>query len=107
MIGRTLVLVGSLLILLAAVGVVRFDDVYARLHALAKASTIGMLAVLAGAAVTLTHINDITSVVLAAVLQVVTSPVAANAVSTATYLSEGWQRREPDPSAVLAPDRED
>ena len=90
MIGRLLALFGSLLILLAAVGVVRFDDVYARLHAMAKASTIGMLLVLAGAAVSLHHADDVMSAVLAAILQLITSPVAANAISTATYHSEGW-----------------
>jgi multicomponent Na+:H+ antiporter subunit G len=91
MIGRALVLVGSLLILLAAVGVVRFDDVFTRLHALAKATTIGMLVVLTGAAVSLHHGGDVASAALAAILQVITSPVAANAVSTATYSVEGWR----------------
>ncbi|MFT3853811.1 MAG: monovalent cation/H(+) antiporter subunit G [Ilumatobacteraceae bacterium] len=101
MIGRLLALIGSLLILLAAVGVVRFDDVYARLHTLAKASTIGMLLVLAGAAVSLHHTDDVLSAVLVAILQLITSPVAANAISTATYHSEGWQagdRRDPSPT---------
>lgn len=89
MIGRLLVLGGSLLILLAAVGMVRFDDVFARLHALAKASTVGIIVVLIGAAATLDHANDITSAALAAVLQLLTSPVAANMISIATYRSEG------------------
>ena len=37
--------------------------------------------------------NDVTSLVLAAVLQVITSPVAANMVSRATYQTEGGGRR--------------
>ena len=41
MIGELLALVGATLVLLAAVGVVRFSEVLARLHALAKASTSG------------------------------------------------------------------
>jgi multicomponent Na+:H+ antiporter subunit G len=89
MVGRMFVLVGSLLILLAAVGMVRFDDVFARLHALANASTAGLLVVLAGAAVTLHHANDITSAALAGILQLLTSPVAANMISIATYRTEG------------------
>ena len=65
MIGEFLALVGAVLILVSATGVVRFTDVFARLHALAKASTLGLLLLLAGAAVNLHHIYDITSVVLA------------------------------------------
>ena len=88
MIGELLALLGSLLILLAAIGVVRFRDVLARLHALAKASTLGILLVLFGAAVNLHDLNDITSVVLAAVLHLLASPPASNMLSRATYLAE-------------------
>jgi multicomponent Na+:H+ antiporter subunit G len=96
MTGRLLALFGSLLILVAAVGVVRFDDVYARLHASAKASTIGIVLVLVGAAVSFNHADDITSAVLAAILQLITSPISANAVSTATFHSEGWPAGTPN-----------
>lgn len=87
MIGEALALAGSVLVLIAAIGVVRFDDVLARMHALAKASTLGVLLLLAGAAVGLRHANDITSVVLAALAQVLTSPPASNMLSRAAYLA--------------------
>lgn len=93
MIGELLALAGSLLVLLAAVGVVRFGDPLARMHALAKASTLGIMLLLAGAAVNLTRVNDVTSVVLAGVLHLLTSPPASNMVSRATYLSGGMVRR--------------
>jgi len=96
--GQLLGLLGSLLILLAAIGVARFDDVYARLHAMAKASSFGMLVVLAGAAVALRHTDDVASAILAAILQMITSPVAANALSTATYRVEGWPGLRPTAS---------
>ena len=89
MIAQWMVLAGSLLTLLAAIGMVRFDDVFARMHALAKASTAGALLVLLGAAIHLSHPNDVTSLLLAAALQVLTSPVAANMISVATYHAEG------------------
>ncbi len=88
-IGSALVLVGALFTLLAGVGVLRFDDVLSRMHAGTKASTLGVLLVLFGAAVTLRHPNDITSLLLAAALQLLTSPVAANLISRATYLAQG------------------
>jgi multicomponent Na+:H+ antiporter subunit G len=104
-IGELLALVGAALVLLSALGVVRFTDIYARLHALAKASTLGILLILAGAAVDLRAVNDITSVVLAAVLHLLASPPAANMVSRATYLTAGLppgtidEHAEPPPRA--------
>lgn len=89
MIGQLLALAGSALVLLAAMGVVRFGDPLARMHALAKASTLGLLLILAGAAINLGDVNDITSVVLAGLLHLLTSPPASNMVSRATYLARG------------------
>ena len=88
MIGELVTLLGSLLILLAAIGVIQFRDVLARMHALAKASTLGILLVLFGAAISLHDANDITSLLLAAVLQILASPPASNMLSRATYLAE-------------------
>lgn len=89
MIGELFALVGATLVLVSAVGVVRFADVLARLHALAKASTLGILLILTGAAVNLRDLNDLTSVVLAGVLHLLASPPASNMVSRAAYLAEG------------------
>ena len=89
MIGEFLALVGATLVLLAAVGVVRFGDALARLHALAKASTLGVLLILVGAAVNLRDLNDLTSVALAALLHLLASPPASNMVSRAAYLTGG------------------
>jgi multicomponent Na+:H+ antiporter subunit G len=96
LIGEVLGLFGATLILISAIGVVRFDDVLARLHALAKASTLGILLVLAGSAVTLDRLNDITSVVLAGVLHLLASPPASNMVSRAAYLAEGLPKESID-----------
>lgn len=89
MIGEALALFGAVLVLLSSIGVVRFSDVLARLHALAKASTLGVLLLLGGAAVNLRDLNDITSVVLAGVLHLLASPPASNMVSRAVYLVRG------------------
>lgn len=92
MIGELLALVGAAFVLLSAVGVIRFGDVLARLHSLSKASTLGVLLILLGAAVNLRELNDLTSVVLAAVLHLLASPPASNLLSRATYLSQGLPR---------------
>ena len=107
MIGELLALLGSGLVLLAATGVVRFGDPLARMHALSKASTLGLLLVLAGAIANLRDVNDLTSVILAAIFHVVTSPPASNMVSRATYLaggitlSEGSIDEGPPPRAYM------
>ena len=88
MTGEVLALAGATLTLLAAVGVLRFRGVLARMQALTKASTLGVVLVLLGGAVTLDHPNDVTSLLLAAALQVLTMPVGANLLSRATYRAE-------------------
>ena len=88
MIGELVALLGATLVLLSAIGVNRLAGTLARLHALAKASTLGVLLLLAGAAVNLRDLNDVTSVVLAAVLHLLASPPGSNMVSRAAYLAE-------------------
>ena len=86
MIGQVVALVGALLVVVAGVGVVRFDDAMLRLHALTKASTLGVVLVLLGAALALDRTNDWTSLLLAAALQLVTSPLSAALIARSTYL---------------------
>ena len=94
MIGEILTVLGAGLVLLAAVGVVRFGDPLARMHALAKASTLGILLILFGTAINLRNVNDITSLVLAAGLHLLTSPPASNMVSRAIYLAVGMAHED-------------
>ena len=93
MIAELIVLAGAVLILLAGIGVIRFDDALARMHALTKATTLGVLLVLIGAAIALPDPNDITSLILAAVLQVLTSPVSAHMIGRATYRARSINAR--------------
>ena len=86
--GPALALVGSVLTVLAALGVVRFPDVLARMHALTKASTLGLTLVAVGAAFVLPTANDVTSALLAAALYVLTLPIAGSMIARATYLTD-------------------
>ena len=65
-IGSVVTLVGAVLVLLGAIGVVRFPDALARMHALTKASTVGVGLVAIGSAFVLPTANDITSAIGAA-----------------------------------------
>ena len=84
-IGEAVILLGCVLTLLAGIGVLRFGDVFERMHALTKASAPGLILVIVGAALLLPSINDVTTLALAAFLQVLTLPVAANLIASATY----------------------
>lgn len=86
-------LFGCVLTLLSGLGVVRFSDVLERSHALTKASTIGLVFVLLGAAAALENANDITSLVLAGILQIMTMPVGANLLNRAVYLAKDIPHR--------------
>jgi multicomponent Na+:H+ antiporter subunit G len=89
MIGEILLVIGALFILLAALGILRFDDVFVRMQVLSKASTFGILCVLAGGMASLTTANDLTFLVLAGALHLVTSPIGVNLLARATYLAPG------------------
>jgi multicomponent Na+:H+ antiporter subunit G len=87
-IGEVFALVGAVLTLLAAIGVVRFPDALTRLHALTKASTLGLTLVAVGSAFVLPTANDVTSALLAAALYVMTLPIAGSMIARATYLTD-------------------
>jgi multicomponent Na+:H+ antiporter subunit G len=91
-IGDAIVLCGAVLTLLSAIGVVRFPDALSRMHALTKASTVGFGLIAIGACLNMSNANDITSVLLAAGLQVLTLPAAAILIAHSTY----WARRIPN-----------
>ena len=86
MIGQVVALLGAALICISGIGVLRFNEPLGRLHALTKASTVGVVLVFLGAAVVLDRPADWTSLLLAAVTQLATSPIAAVLISRSTYL---------------------
>lgn len=80
-----LVLSGSALALTAAVGVVRFPDTLTRMHAASKPQVLGLLLVLAGAAIRLRGNIDVGMLVLTGLFTVITAPVVANRVGQLAY----------------------
>lgn len=80
-----LVLSGSALALTAAIGVVRFPDTLSRMHAASKPQVLGLLLVLAGAAVQLSGHPDVGMIILAGLFTIFTAPVVANRVGQLAY----------------------
>ena len=106
MIAEILMLIGAILVLLSALGVTRFGDVMAQMHFLSKATSLGIFIVLIGAALGMDAVNDWTSLVLAAFLQLLTAPVSANLISRSTYLRERRlaEREAIDEVILVTPD---
>ncbi|MEX2588140.1 MAG: monovalent cation/H(+) antiporter subunit G [Actinomycetota bacterium] len=86
-VSATLLLVGVALNLLGAVGLNRFDDVFARMHAATKSTTLGMVLVLTGAALQMSHLGDAFKLMLVIVPQLITAPVGAHMIARAAYRS--------------------
>ena len=91
-ISGALVLGGSALSLTAAIGVVRFPDTLARMHAASKPQVLGLLLVLAGAAIRLRDHADVGMVLLAALFTITTAPVVANRVGQLAYREQSFRK---------------
>ena len=94
--GGICLVAGSVLILIAAIGVVRFDDVYARVHAAAKAPTLAVLLVAAGAGLTIRTTQAVVTALLVVVLQLIAGPVGAHLLGRAIYRVLGPALDGPD-----------
>ena len=84
-IGALFLLLGAMLCFAASVGLVRFPDVLTRMHAATKPQTLGLLFVVAGVAFSLQNLQALGILLLVAVLQLLTAPVAAHMVSRTAY----------------------
>jgi multicomponent Na+:H+ antiporter subunit G len=79
-----LVVLGSLFILIAAIGVLRFKDVFSSLHATTKATSFGLLLILTGLALHFLTFIVVVKAVLIVVFIYLTAPLAAHAVAQTT-----------------------
>lgn len=78
-------ILGASLTLFAAIGLVRLPDVLSRMQAVTKPQGLGLILMLLGAALRLRNGFDITTIVLVAAFQLITTPVSANLVGGAAY----------------------
>lgn len=82
-----MMVVGALLALLAGLGLQRFPDVFARMHAATKPATLGLVLVLGGGALLLDDVGATAKLLLVVVLQFLTAPVGSHLVGRAAYRS--------------------
>ncbi|HVM39810.1 MAG TPA: monovalent cation/H(+) antiporter subunit G [Acidimicrobiia bacterium] len=87
-VGDVVVLIGAAWCVLAAVGVLKFDDVYSRMHAATKATTLGLWLAVLGAVPRVAGM-DAAKLVLVGVMVFLTAPVGAHLVGRAVHRSRG------------------
>lgn len=84
-IGGGLVVIGAMFTLLGAVGVLRFPDVYTRIHAASLTDTGGASLVLLGLALISGLTPETLKLGLVWIFVMLTTPAAANALANAAY----------------------
>lgn len=82
-------LIGSIISVISAIGIIRFPDVYTRSHAATKSSTLAVLLTLVGAFLYFFITESLVSVrlILGIVFVFLTSPVAGHLIIRAAYRS--------------------
>ena len=85
-----LCLLGTFLIVLACIGLVRFPDVFCRMHAAGKAGTLGVVLVVLGATVHFAGTDQDVWMrgLLAVFFQFLTSPAATHLLARAAYVCD-------------------
>jgi multicomponent Na+:H+ antiporter subunit G len=81
-------IVGALFSLTATIGVLRFPDLYTRLHAAAKAGPVGAGFVLLAVAVAAFDAATALRAIVGIAFLILTAPVAAHLLARAAYLTD-------------------
>jgi multicomponent Na+:H+ antiporter subunit G len=84
-IASILLLGGCSLTLIAAFGLHRMPDLYARIHVATKPATLGLALTLAGAAVRLGTVPAVATLTLAMLFQLITTPVGSHLIARAAH----------------------
>ncbi|ADH99894.1 monovalent cation/H(+) antiporter subunit G [Salisediminibacterium selenitireducens] len=80
-------IMGAALSLLGAIGIVRFPDVYGRLHAATKSATLGVISIITGVFLFFLWIDGIVvgKLLLTIIFVFLTAPVAAFMIARSAY----------------------
>ncbi|MCS4484702.1 monovalent cation/H(+) antiporter subunit G [Gleimia sp. 6138-11-ORH1] len=87
--GAVSLFLGALVLLVAAIGIVIFDDLYARMHAAAKPQWLGVFLIALGMALTQQTWKWFIASVLVVVFQTISAPIGSHILArTASRASE-------------------
>lgn len=98
LIAGILLLAGAAFVLVSAIGVIRFPDVYMRMHAATKAGTLGAGLVLGAAAIVFGDLGITVRSFVVFLFLLLTAPVAAHVLGRAAYYDgvPRWERTRLD-----------
>lgn len=88
-----LLIVGALFNLIAAIGLLRFPDVFTRMHAASKAGTLGSGLLLVAIAIHAAEISVASKALAAFTFFILTAPISAHLLARAAYVAgiEPWK----------------
>ncbi|WP_328388982.1 monovalent cation/H(+) antiporter subunit G [Nocardia sp. NBC_00416] len=81
----TLIILGALFALTAAIGIVRFPDILLRMHSATKPQVIGLNLVLAGTCIRVYDDPNVWMLVLVGLFTLLTAPVIAHLIGRTAY----------------------
>lgn len=93
LVSDVLLIAGAALAVLTGLALLEFDDVLARLHGATKIGSLGLIVIIAGAALRLPDAGSTTKLLLAGCFQLLTAPVLSHLVARA-----GVRTGDTDPS---------
>lgn len=98
LIGAGLIVIGILLCLTAAIGLIRLPDVLSRMHAATKPQTLGLLVLLTGLGMSLRDWKLVGLLIVIGTLQLLTAPISAHLVARTAYRTRQFRTdlTEPD-----------
>ncbi len=104
-------LLGTFLIVVTGLGLLRFPDVFCRMHAAGKAGTLGMALLTLATVIAFAGTEDSVTFrgVLAIFFQFLTAPAATHLLARASYLCDYplWERMAVDELRAFLPSRPD
>lgn len=89
-----LIILGSVFILIAALGFLRFRDIYSRIHSITKASSFGILLLLIAVSIYFYTTIVLIKAVLVTIFIFLTSPLAAHSIIKSINKGNNDQRKQ-------------
>ena len=87
-ISQILMLIGAIFIFIAAIGVLRFPDLFTRMHANTKSATLGIGFIMGGVMLYFGDITVSTRALVVIIFLFITAPIGARLLARAAYFSK-------------------
>lgn len=87
LVGAVSILLGAVLAVVGAIGLVRLPDIFARMHAATKPQTLGLLLILIGLSLNVRTWAAVATMLIVICAQALTAPVTAHILGRAGYRS--------------------